>query len=274
MPTIHPTALVDGGAVLADDVEIGPYCLVESDVTLGPGTVLRGHAIVRRYTTLGRGNVVDSFVVLGGEPQDRNFDAAQITYLTIGDDNIFREGVTISRATGDGNVTRIGSRGHWMTQSHAAHNCQIGDDVVLVNNVGLAGYSELGPRVLLSGCAGVHQFTWVGEGAMAQANTGISSHVPPFCMVTGINSIIGLNVVGLRRAEDVGAEDLRQIKEAFRMLYRSGLTPPTALERMDACTDWGPPAGRFRAFLRRVLTAEGRYKRALCAPRGRAGRGA
>ena len=274
MPTIHPTALVDSGAELADDVEIGPYCLVESDVTLGPGTVLRSHAIVRRYTTLGRGNFVDTFAVLGGEPQDRDFDPTQPTYLVVGDGNIFREGVTLNRATGAGNVTRIGNRGHWMTQSHAAHNCQVADDVVLVNNAGLAGYSEIGRRVLLSGCAGVHQFTWVGEGVVAQAHAGISCHVPPFCMVTGINEVVGLNVVGLRRAEDVGAEDLRQIKEAFRLLYRSGLTPPTALERMDACTDWGAPAGRFRQFLRRVLQAEGRTKRPLCAPRRRGRKGA
>ena len=128
MATIHSTALVDPAAKLADDVEIGPYCLVEADVALGPGTVLRPHAIVRRYTTLGSGNFVDSFAVLGGLPQDLKFKPDTVSFVRIGDNNVFREGVTVSRATGEGHATTVGSGTYWMTGSHAGHDATVHDD--------------------------------------------------------------------------------------------------------------------------------------------------
>jgi len=265
MADVHPTAIVDGSAKLADDVTVGPFCIVEGDVEIGPGTVLRQHVIVHRYTTLGANNFVDAFVVLGGEPQDLKFHRDTVSYLRIGDNNIFREGVTISRATKPGGVTAVGNNTYWMANSHAGHDTTIGDGVILTNAALVGGHATIGPRAILSGAVMVHQFTWVDEMVMTQGKAAITQHVPPFVMFVKSNVVVGLNVVGLRRAADITAEDREQIKEAFGITYRSKLTPAKALEKMEACTDWGGPAGRFRDFIRKVITAKPPYHRGLSA---------
>jgi len=270
MSRIHPTAIVDPSARLDGAVEIGPYAIVEGDVRIGGGTVIRSHAVIRRYSYLGENNRVHSFAVIGGEPQDYGFDSSMISYVRIGDNNIFREGVTISRATGDGNTTIVGSNTMWMAYSHAGHNAIVDDKAILANGTALGGYSRLGPRAILSGGAMVHQFTWIGEMVMAQGMAGASCHVPPYCLLSGgINLVVGLNSVGLRRAPEITDEDHRQIKEAFDLTYRSKLTRAKALEKMDACTDWGPAAQKFRDFVHKVMNAEKPFKRPLCkfAPR-------
>ena len=264
MPRIHPTALVHGGAQLADDVEIGPYCLVEADVSIGAGTVLRDHAVVRRHTTLGRGNFVDAFAVLGGEPQDLKFDPKTISYLRIGDDNIFREGVTISRATGEGQATVVGNKTYWMAGAHAGHNSVAEDQVILINQAAVAGHATIGRRAILSAHVVVHQFCWVGELVMIQGNGGLSMHAPPYVMIANINQVVGLNVVGLRRAPDISEPDRRQIREAFNLTYRRGLSRQAAIEAMDAHGEWGQAADKFRQFVRRVQAAEKPYNRGLC----------
>jgi len=268
MAKIHPMAVVDAAARIADDATIGAFCVVEADVEIGPGTELRPHAVVRRYTTLGAGNMVDSFAVLGGLPQDLKFDPATPTYLRIGEGNIFREGVTISRATRPGGATTVGSRTYWMTGSHAGHDSTVEDNVILTNHAAVAGHATIGRRVILSANVVVHQFCWVGEMVMTQGYAGASTHVPPFCLLAGINHVAGLNAVGLRRATDITDEDRRQIKEAFRLTYRAGLTPAMALAEMDGWADISPAAAKFRQFLREVLTAEKPYKRPLCPHRG------
>jgi UDP-N-acetylglucosamine acyltransferase len=213
---------------------------------------------------MGRGNVLDAFVVLGGPPQDLKFLPATVSYVRIGDRNVFREGVTISRATGEGKVTTVGSRTYWMTGSHAGHNATVEDDAILVNGSGLGGFATLGRRAILSSHVMIHQFCRIGESVMTQGNSGISMHVPPFCLVgIGINRVIGLNIVGMRRSKELTDEDRRQIKEAFGILYRSGLPRAKAMERMDACTDWGSPAGRFRDFVRRAMQAGKPYDRGI-----------
>ncbi len=270
MARIHPTAVVDPSAHLADDVEIGPGCIVEADVEIGAGTVLRAHAILRRYTTLGQGNLVDSFAVLGGEPQDLKFDPATVSYLRIGDRNVFREGVTISRATGQGNQTRVGSDTYWMAGAHAGHNAVVEDGVILANGSAAGGHATIGRGAILSGNVMVHQFTWVGEMVMTQGNSGTSVHVPPYTLTAGINYVVGLNSVGLRRAAHISDEDRRQIKEAFRLTYRAGLPLAKAIEQMDRCADWGEAAGKFRDFARRVLAAKKPYNRGLAKLRLRA----
>ena len=270
---IHPTAVVDPGARLGDDVEIGAYSIVESDVEIGAGTVLRPHAIVRRYTTMGTGNLVDSHAVLGGLPQDYKFDAESKTTLTIGDDNVFREGVTISRATGEGKVTIVGSGNYMMVGSHIGHNAVVSDRTIFVNCAVVAGHAHIGAGAILSAYCGVHQFCWVGDMVMMQGGAIMTMHAPPYVIAANpINAVAGLNVVGLRRAEHISAEDRAQIKEAFRLTYRSGLTPAKALEQMDARTDWGEAADKFRQFVRRIVTAEGADKRGLCPLRRRASR--
>ena len=261
---IHPTAIVHPAAELAEDVEVGPYSLIESDVKIGAGCRIGEHCIVRRYTTMGRGNVLDAFVVLGGLPQDLKFLPATVSYVRIGDQNVFREGVTISRATGEGKVTTVGSRTYWMTGSHAGHNATVEDEAILVNGSGLGGFATLGRRAILSSHVMIHQFCRIGESVMTQGNSGISMHVPPFCLVgIGINRVIGLNIVGMRRSKELTDEDRRQIKDAFGILYRSGLLRARAMERMDACTDWGAPAGRFRDFVRRAMQAVKPYDRGI-----------
>jgi len=262
MSRIHPTAVVDPSAVLADDVEIGPWCVVERDVTLGPGCVLRPHAVVRQYTTMGQNNFVDSFTTIGGWPQDFKFDPHTVSHVRIGDDNVFREGCTISRATMPGGATVIGSHTYWMTGAHAGHDSRVDDNVVLVNRTSLAGHSTVGRGAVLSSNTAVHQFCRVGEMVMAQGNSMISSHMPPFVIATGFNGVIGLNIVGLRRA-GVTAEQRRQLKEAFNLLFRRRLPMGRALEKMDQCTDWQGPATRFRDFVREVSQAQKPFNRPL-----------
>jgi len=263
MPKIHPTAAVDPRARIAEDVEIGPGCVVEGDVEIGTGTILRPHAVIRRYTSLGEGNFVDSGAVLGGDPQDLKFDPATVAYLRIGDGNTFREGVTISRASKKGQATVVGSKTYWMATSHAGHDARIDDGAILVNGALVAGHAHVGPRAFLSGHVVVHQFTWIGEGVMSQGHAGTSTHMPPFVLFAGINRVAGLNIVGLRRTPEVTPEDRRQIQEAFRLTYRAGFSAAEALARMDQCSDWGAPASRYREFIRRVVAAEKPYNRGL-----------
>jgi UDP-N-acetylglucosamine acyltransferase len=263
MPTIHPTAIVDPSAIIADSTEIGAYAIVEADCTIGAGTVLRSHAIVRRYTSLGEGNVVDSFVTLGGEPQDLKFDAKQVSFLKIGDRNTFREGVTISRATGEGLTTTVGNDNYWMANTHAGHNATIGNNVIMANGTLIAGHATIGDACVFGGCASVHQFVWIGQRVMLQGFAGISMHVPPFVICTQTNHISSLNSVGLRRAEGITVEDRAEVKEAFRLTYRCDLTPTKALAAMDEHTEWGSPAVEFREFVRKAIHAEKPHQRGL-----------
>ena len=264
MAKIHPTAVVDETAILADDVEVGPLAVIEPDVKIGSGTVLKSHAVVRRYTEMGENNVVDSCAVLGGLPQDYGFDPAQVTYLKIGNGNIFREGVTVNRATGEGQSTIVGNDNYWFANSHGGHNSTIGNKVVLVNGALVAGHATIGDRVILPANGGIHQFCWVGEGVMFQGKGGLSMHAPPYVLCTEINIVVALNSVGLRRRDDISKEDFSQIKTAFNTVYRSGLGLEAALAEMDTCTDWGAAAGKFREFIRAVLNAKPPFNRGLC----------
>ncbi len=265
MSEIHPTAIIHQDAKLADDVEVGPGCVIESGVEIGSGSRLREHVAVRRYTTIGERNLIDAFCVLGGEPQDLKFDPATVSFLRIGDDNVFREGVTISRATGKGNATIVGNKTYWMAMSHAGHNATIEDEVILTNGCAVGGHATIGRRTIFSTHVSVHQFCWIGEGVMTQGYSGYSMHVPPFTLTGfGINQLVGLNKVGLRRNPDISDEDREQIKEAFRLLYRSKLSAEKALAEMDARDDGGTAAGKFRDFVRRALVAEPPFNRGIC----------
>jgi UDP-N-acetylglucosamine acyltransferase len=262
MAKIHPTAIVHPSARLADEVEVRPYAVIEADVQIGAGSVIGEYCVIRRYTQMGSGNMLDAHIVLGGLPQDLKFSPQTATYLRIGDNNIFREGVTISRATVPGGATTVGSRTYWMSGSHAGHDSTVEDEVILVNHSVVAGHATIGRKAILSAGVGVHQFCWVGQMVMTQGYAGISMHIPPYCMVEfGINHVHSLNSIGLRRRADFTDEDRRQIKEAFHLTYRAGLKPAEALARMDACKDWGKPAGEFRDFIRKVLDAKKPFRR-------------
>ena len=264
MPKIHPTAVVDPGAEIGEDVEIGAFAVVEGDVSIGQGTVLRPHAVVRKYTTLGKGNLVDSFAVLGGHPQDYKFDPDRVSYLKIGDGNTFREGVTISRATTENQATIVENNTFWFANSHAGHDCHIHDNVILVNGTLVAGHCTIGKGAILPANGTIHQFCWIGEKVMFQGLAGVSMHVPPYVMCADINKVTSLNSVGLRRSQEISDEERRQVKEAFKITYRSGLSTTGALEKMDECTDWGEAPSKFREFIRRVVNAEAPFNRGLC----------
>ncbi|KKK53492.1 hypothetical protein LCGC14_3094240, partial [marine sediment metagenome] len=153
--------------------------------------------------------------------------------------NVFREGVTISRSTGQDQETVVGNRTYWFANSHAGHNARIGDEVILVNGTLVAGHCTIGRGAILPANGTIHQFTWVGEKVMFQGVASAGMHVPPYVMCAQVNNVVAINSVGLRRSEEITAEDRKQIKEAFQITYGSGLKLREALEKMDACTDWG-----------------------------------
>jgi len=245
--SIHPTAIVDGGARLGEGVVIGPCAVVEDEVTIGARTELRAHAVVKRYTTLGAGNTVHEGAVLGSEPQDLGFTGGA-TRLEIGDENRIREGVTIHRATKPGAVTKVGSGCFLMAHAHIAHDNLIGDHVIIANNTALAGYVEIGNEAFLSGGVVVHQFCRIGRLAMIGGNSKVIQDALPFVTSDGVPSrACGLNLVGLRRA-GVPAPHLRALKEGYRLLLRANLRLPEALERMAALQD--PLVDEMTAFVR------------------------
>ncbi len=247
MNRIHPTALIAPAACLADDVEVGPYVIIEDHVSIGSGTKIMAHAVVRAHTTIGERNRIHMGAIIGHDPQDVAFDPGVESYVRIGCDNIIREYCTIHRGTKPGSETRIGSNNFLMAGSHYAHNVQVGDRVVVANNVLLAGYVTIGDRAFVSGGVGVHQFCAVGRLAMLSGNGSFSCNIPPFVNAVERNTAAGLNLVGLRRA-GVTREAIRELKQAYLLLYRSGLLRADALARMQACAFTSPEAREFVAF--------------------------
>lgn len=238
---VHPTADVHPSAVLEEGVRIEALACVGPRCRLGPGTRLRRAAIVVQDTSLGANNDVHPFAVLGGDPQDRAFNAATPGALVIGDGNIFREHSSVSRSTVPKGAdpdsiapTRIGSRCMFMTGAHAGHNAQVGDDCVLANGACLAGHARIGSRVTMSAFAVVHQFTRVGDLVMFQGYAGASMHVPPFVMLAGVNGCVGLNRVGLRRTPTITQRDREGVRRVFSIMYRDDTFRPVA-ERVAEC---------------------------------------
>ena len=263
MPKIHPTAVVDSSAILGENVEIGAGAIVEADVQIGDGTVIRPHSVIRRYTTMGKENYVESFAVLGGEPQDYKFDPATVSYTKIGDKNKFREGVTIHRACVPGNSTIIGNENFFMVNSHVGHDTIVHDKAVFINGAVVAGHCTIHSGVILPANGGIHQFCWIGEKVMFQGGSYTTMHIPPYVLCTNINQVISLNKVGIKRDPNISDDEAKEIKEAFKMTYLSNLSPMEALSEMDKCSEWGEPAKLFRNFVRRVTKAEKPYARGL-----------
>ena len=255
---IHPTAIVEPGAQLGTDVQIGPFACVAATARLGDGCVLAPHAIVLGHTTLGARCKVHSGAVIGDLPQDLSFKD-EPSYVVVGDDCTFREGVTVHRGTKPGTTTRIGNHVFMMANSHAAHNCEVGDRVIMANGVLLGGYVVVGERCFFGGSSAVHQFCHVGRLAMVAADSILTKDLPPFCTsLSAENSQVGgLNVVGLRRAGFTAAQRA-QIKQAFGTVYRSGLNVSQARERLRADAA-NPFAAEFAEFLSQA-------KRGICRP--------
>jgi UDP-N-acetylglucosamine acyltransferase len=244
--TIHPTAILQPGAKLHPTVRVGPYCLVDAAVELGEGCVLDSHVVITGVTQIGARNRFHAGCVIGDEPQDLKYHG-EPTQLVIGNNNVFREHVTIHRSNKTAGITRIGSDNFLMQHSHVAHDCVLGDHVIMANGALLAGHVTVQDRVFISGNAMVHQFVTIGAFAIMQGGSGVSLDVPPYCITKAVNEICGLNVVGLRRA-GFSAVERQEIKRAYRLLFRNGLNRAESIERAHAACP-GEPARRLIEFV-------------------------
>jgi UDP-N-acetylglucosamine acyltransferase len=235
MSTLHPTAMIDRRAELAGDVVVGPYAIVEAGVILGPGCILHAHAVVRGPSSLGAKNVIHPFAVVGGEPQAKRHTGT-VSRLEVGDDNVFREHVTVHGGT-EGRVTRIGASNLFMVGSHVAHDVAVGSSCVLANGVQLAGHAVVEDWVTFGGLSGVTQFVRVGESAFVAATAACERPVPPFVVMQGDRARVrGLNVVGLRR-RGVPEASIRALSRAVRTLWHSKATHAEALRALVGVED-------------------------------------
>jgi UDP-N-acetylglucosamine acyltransferase len=250
-PKIHPTAIVDPGARLADDVTVGPLAVIGNEVEISAGCRVGAHALLQGPTRIGRNNRIDAFASIGGDPQDKKYKGER-SELVIGDGNTFHEFVTINRGTAEGGgVTRIGDDNWVMAYVHVAHDCQVGSHTILANNATLAGHVELGDWVVLGGFAGVHQFCKVGAHAFAAMYSAINRDVPPFIYVAGQFAVPrGVNAEGLKR-RGFDAERIAAIKRAYRTLYMSHKTLEEAKAVLAEQADGNVDLRAFSDFIAR-----------------------
>jgi UDP-N-acetylglucosamine acyltransferase len=224
---IHPTAIIHPQAKLDATARVGPYAVIDADVELGADCVVGPHVYLTGVTKIGGGNKFHASCVIGDAPQDLKYKN-EPTCLRIGDQNVFREHVTVHRATMPGDETVIGSHNYFMAGAHVGHNCTIGDHVILVNGAVLGGHVTVQDRALLSAHCGIHQFRRIGTLSLTQGCSIITQDLPPFTIAAGVNIIRGLNVVGLRRA-GFTAEQRLELKKLYHLLFRSGQKMAVAL---------------------------------------------
>lgn len=248
MAQIHPTAVVDSRAELGRDVEIGPWCLVEAGATIGDGCRLEARAIIKGRATLGCYNEIGEGAVIGGKAQHVHVNDPGGT-LTIGSYNRIRENVTIHRGWSNDGATTIGDHNMFMVGSHVGHDCRVGSHCILVNHVLLGGHVQVEDRACLGGAAAVHQFCRIGRLVMVGGLAKVTQDVPPYVMVEGGHTqVIGLNKIGLKR-NGYTAEQILQLKEAYRVIYREGLRWNEVLAVLKSRFDEGP-AALFYEFLK------------------------
>jgi UDP-N-acetylglucosamine acyltransferase len=242
---IHPTAIVDKQAEVDPTADIGAYAIIDSGVKIGAETKIYPHGYISQGTTVGRRCQIHPFAVVGHHPQDLAWEGTP-SYTDIGDETIIREGASVHRGTMPESTTVVGQRVYMMATSHAGHNCVIGDGALLVNSVLLSGHVQIGERAILAGGTRVHQFVRIGELAMI-SGMRLTNDVPPF-MLVGPGGVVGTNVVGLRRA-GFSAEERAEIRQAYKMLYRSKLMFREAIGQV-AETVRTEPGRRLVEFLR------------------------
>jgi UDP-N-acetylglucosamine acyltransferase len=245
---IHPTAVISAAAELAEDVIVGAYTVIEGKVRIGPGSVLRSHVHLVGPLTMGRNNFVCTGAVLGERPQHLKYND-EPTGTEIGDDNIFREHVTVHRGTTQSWQTRIGSNNFLMASCHVAHDCQIGNRCILANGALVGGHCVIEDNVYLSGNCAVHQFMRVGRLALLGGVSATTKDVPPFVMQQRINEVAGVNVVGMRRA-GMPATDIDAVRRAFHIIYREGHLIPFALAKVEQELGSNPAVAELVAFIR------------------------
>jgi UDP-N-acetylglucosamine acyltransferase len=215
----HPTAVIAPDVRLGTNVRVGPYAVIEEDVVLGDDCQIAAHAVIKHHTRLGARNRIAEHAVIGGDPQDFKFRADCLSYTEIGDDNWLREGVTVHRGSRDGSVTRLGNGCFLMAYSHVAHDCTVGNNVVMANTAGIAGEVVVHDKAFISAAVTVHQFCRIGRNAMIGLSSKVVQDALPFCITDGNpGRARGLNIVGLRR-NGFAKDEIAALKEAYRMLY-------------------------------------------------------
>lgn len=246
---IHPTAIVEPGAELGAGVVVGPYSLIGPSVTIGPGSEIGAHVVLEGRVRLGARCRIGHGALIGGVPQDFKFREGLPVGVSVGDDTVIREYVTVHRATHEGRDTRIGSRCLVMVSSHVAHDCILGDEVIIINYAGLTGHVTVEDRATIGGLTGIHPFTRIGTYAYVGGCAKVTQDVPPFVMVDGVPATArAVNVIGMRRG-GVDGEGRRKVRAAFRILYRSGLAPATAAARIRAELGGHPLVARLVDFV-------------------------
>ncbi|RAJ96518.1 acyl-ACP--UDP-N-acetylglucosamine O-acyltransferase [Aliidiomarina maris] len=231
---IHASAIIEPGAKLGANVRVGPWTYIGADVEIGDNCEIGPHVVIRGPTTMGEGNRIFQFSSIGEECQDKKY-AGEPTRLVIGDHNVFRECTTVHRGTvQDNSLTQIGSHNLLMAYVHVAHDCMIGDRNILANATTLAGHVHVGDQVILGGFTGVHQFCKIGSHAFTAVSSVVVQDIPPYVMAQGHNAVPRtINLEGLRR-RGFSAEQIQNIKRAYKLLYRQGLTLQEAVAKMTA----------------------------------------
>ncbi|MFT7524917.1 MAG: UDP-N-acetylglucosamine acyltransferase [Arenicella sp.] len=231
---IHPTAVIEKGAEIGVNVDIGPYTVIGPNVQIGDGNRLSAHVVIEGHTSLGESNQIFPFTAIGGEPQSISYKG-EPTQTVIGDNNVFRENITVNRGTMvDEGITSIGSNNLFMAYVHIAHDCRLGSNLLFSNNASLAGHVRVGDHVGLAGYTLVHQFCRIGEHSFCGVNTFCIQDVPPYTLVAGNKAIThGINVKGLR-GRGFQKDEITELKRAYKIIYRSGHTMSRALEEIEA----------------------------------------
>ena len=247
---IHPTAIVHPGAKIAQGVQIGAYSVVGEHVSVGKDTRIASHVLIEGWTTLGERNQVFSFSCIGTPPQDIGYRNEE-TYLIIGNDNVIRESATIHRATTkEDRVTQIGNSNFLMAYSHVAHDCKLGNHIIMANSVGLGGHITVGDYAILGGIVAVHQFVRIGAYAIIGGQSAVPQDIPPYVSASGNRAkLYGLNLVGLKR-RGFSDETISNLKKAYKIVFRSGLILEDALSKVKAELSGSPEAMSFMEFMK------------------------
>jgi UDP-N-acetylglucosamine acyltransferase len=257
---VHPTAIVDPGAQIGNNVEIGPYSIISRQAVLGENTIVQSHVVIEGSVTIGTDNLIGHGAIIGTAPQDLSFSPERRTRVEIGNDNVIREHCTIHRGSPEGSVTKIGDHNFLMVGAHIGHNCEIGNHVIIANNCLLGGHVRVDDQAFLGGGSVFHQYMRVGRLVMVQGNSRLGKDLPPFVIAAHHNTVVGVNVLGLRRA-GFSANDRNEIKEAFKLFYRSGRNTSQALVEAKKMK-LGAPAREFFNFVAEAT------KRGICPYRG------
>jgi UDP-N-acetylglucosamine acyltransferase len=247
---IHPTAIVHPGAKIAEGVEIGAYSVVGEHVSVGKDTRIASHVLIEGWTTIGERNQVFPFSCIGTPPQDIGYRNEE-TYLIIGNDNVIRESATIHRATTkEDRVTQIGNSNFLMAYSHVAHDCKLGNHIIMANSVGLGGHITIGDYAILGGIVAVHQFVRIGAYAIIGGQSAVPQDIPPYVSASGNRAkLYGLNLVGLKR-RGFSDETISNLKKAYKIVFRSGLILEDALSKVKAELSGSPEAMSFMEFMK------------------------